>query len=73
MLINMLRAAAKMLDGQPNKAKIECARTVLEEIITDLETNPKRQLPSVERGTPSLLDDDDLSQEALDAKNELTS
>lgn len=73
MLVNMLKAAVKMLDAPINKSNVECARTVLNEIIINLESNPKKLSPSAERGTVSPSDDEDLSQEALDAKNELMS
>lgn len=68
MLVPMLKMAVKMLDGC-NKDKIDCARTILEEIIVSMEKKPAPTYGSFP--SPGPIQDDDLDPEAMAAKEEL--
>lgn len=67
MLIPMLKAIHKMLEGA-DKAKVECASTVLGELITHLETHVPAG--AVYDGPRSYIDKE-LDPEAVDAQKEL--
>lgn len=74
----MLKAAVKMLESPLNKSKIECAKNVLDEIIANLENLPKSKTFEFQQYGPkgimdSPSDNDELSEEAEEARKELQS
>ena len=73
LMIPMLKACVKMLEGcKPDK--VDCARTILSEIITDLEKVPiyatRGSLATGPAVGASSEVDEDLDPEALAAKEE---
>lgn len=72
MLIPMLKATIQMLDGC-NKDKVECAKSILQELVIELEKEPKKKVYYVGPGSSASLGvvDEELDPEAIAAKEEL--
>lgn len=76
MLLPMLKALSEILEGEPSKDTIGCARKVLKEIIGHLEIGKNEPIPYYggrpgEKPTLHGYIDPQLSPEANQAKDEL--